>query len=217
MGHMSLETLHGYRDSVRWRLTTSGVEIEGSGVERTFGEPQTVSRAWDLFSAEVNRSADSHKVPCALIIATICIESDKGDPRAVHLRPGYVSDDKTPEKVCVGLMQTLLSTARTTLRKPVDRDWLMHPENSIMTGTALIRQQSEETSLDPPLVAAAYAAGSLRHRPSEHNRWKLRFGPFYSGEYGNRFIRLFNDAVHVLGTAATKPSVGIEALLDGRR
>lgn len=30
---MALTQFHGYRDSVRWRLTPQGVEIEGKGLE----------------------------------------------------------------------------------------------------------------------------------------------------------------------------------------
>ena len=67
----SLREWHGFEDSVRWRLTPEGVEIEGSGVERTGGRPQTVSRVWDRFGTEIDAVARARRIPCELIIATI--------------------------------------------------------------------------------------------------------------------------------------------------
>jgi hypothetical protein len=217
---MSLGTFHAYRDSVRWRLTPEGVEIEGVGGERTPEEPEIVDRAWELFGDDVNRAAEAEGIPSALILAAICTESAGGDPRAVYETPGYVSDERTPDRVCVGLMQTLLSTARHAVGKDVDREWLLQVENSIAAGTAYIREQSRDTQLDPPLVAAAWAAGGLRHDPSEKNRWRLRQGMmkdcFALGGYCDRFVRFFNDAVVLLVDAKKPPSVGIDRLLDGK-
>ena len=44
---MTLGELHSFADSVRWRLVRAGVEIEGSGIERTPGPPRTVTAVWD--------------------------------------------------------------------------------------------------------------------------------------------------------------------------
>jgi hypothetical protein len=218
---MPLGKFHGYRDGVRWRLTSEGIEIEGSGTERTAEQSRIVNHAWELFADDVNRAADAHGIPSALILAGICTESAGGDPRAVYETAGYVSDERTPDRVCVGLMQTLLSTASHVVGKEVDREWLVQPENSIAAGAAYMQAQSEITHLDPPLVAAAWAAGALRHDPSDANRWRLQqglmracFGP---GRYCDRFVHFFNDAVLTLMDAKSAPSVGIEILLNGKR
>ncbi len=206
---------HGYRDSVRWRLVPEGVEIEGSGVERTAGAPLTATRVWESYAAEINRSAGEYGVPCVLIVATICAESG-GKADAIRLEPGYVSDEETPSRVSAGLMQTLVSTAREALQTSVARAWLLVPRNSIRAGTAYIAGQREQTKLDPPLAAAAYNAGSLRHDASPSNRWKLVQYPIGTSTYCDRFVRFFNDAVLVLASHAIRPSVPYDQLLESR-
>ena len=209
---MSLKEWHAFQDGVRWRLTPEGVEIDGTGVERTRGAPATVTRVWEAYAAEINRSARSYQVPCVLIVATICTESG-GDASAVRLEPGYRSDDETPNKVSPGLMQTLISTAREALQMSFDRQFLLVPGNSIAAGTAYIARQAKLTQLDPPLVAAAYNAGRLAYQAGERNRWKLRQYPIGTSAHCDRFVRFFNDAVHVLARHATAPSVALDALL----
>ena len=36
-----------FAGGVRWKLTEEGLEIEGSGIERSKGSPQTVTRIWN--------------------------------------------------------------------------------------------------------------------------------------------------------------------------
>jgi hypothetical protein len=208
----SLREWHGFEDSVRWRLTPEGVEIEGSGVERTGGRPQTVSRVWDRFGAEIDAVARARRVPCELIIATICTESG-GNPDAVRLEPGYRSDEETPHRVSVGLTQTLISTAREAMALSLDREWLRQPRNAIDAGSAYIAKQARSTRLDPPLVAAAYNAGRLAHNTGQRNRWKLRQYPIGTSAHCDRFVKFYNDAVFVLGSQ--NPSVSHAVLLDG--
>src|SRR4051794_37888263 len=73
----------------------------------------------------------------------------------------------------VGLMQTLVTTARQVLGMTnLTADDLLNPATSIRAGTAYIAQQRVSTHFDPPLVAAAYNAGSLRREDASANRWK---------------------------------------------
>jgi hypothetical protein len=95
------------------------------------------------------------------------------------------------------------------------RDWLFEPANAVAAGTGYIAKQARLTSLDPPLVAAAYNAGQLRYQGGSANRWKLRQFPIGTGEHVDRFVRFLNDAVAVLAAAGARPSVSIAALLDG--
>ena len=210
----SLREWHGFQDSVRWRLVPEGVEIEGSGVERTRGRPATVTRIWETFGEEIDGVARARGVPCPLIIATICTESG-GNPDAVRLEPGYRTDEETPHRVSVGLTQTLISTAREAMAMSLDREWLRRPRNAVDAGTAYIARQARVTRLDPPLVAAAYNAGRLAHNPSDRNRWRLRQYPIGTGKHCDRFVAFYNDAVFMLGGHSHRPSVGHEALLDG--
>jgi len=208
-----LTQLHGFRDSVRWSLGPQGVDVEGSGVERTPGAPTTVTRVWEGYSNAINQVAQEYDVPCVLIVATICTES-AGKADAIRLEPGYKSDEETPNKVSPGLMQTLISTARDALQATVDRQWLLEPANSIKAGTAFIAKQRALTNLDPPLVAAAYNAGGLRYDSSAANRWKLVQYPVGTSEHCDRFVKWFNDAVAALSTHATKAAVPYGRLLD---
>src|SRR5437879_6362056 len=141
---MTLTQFHGYQDSVRWRMTALGIEIDGSGIERTKGAPITATRVWDAYAESINAMARAYRLPAALLVATICTESS-GDPDAVRVEPGYASDDATPVKVSVGLMQTLVATARAVMRMRVDRTWLRTPSNSIEAGTRYIFQEARQT------------------------------------------------------------------------
>jgi hypothetical protein len=201
-----------FAGSVQWRLTPQGVEIDGSGVERTKGAPVTATRIWERYGAHVNRIARERRVPCALIVATIATESG-GDPSAVRMEPGWRSDEETPGRVSAGLMQTLISTAREAMQMSFGRDWLLDPGNSIEAGTAYIAAQFRLTGFDPPLVAAAYNAGRIVEQPGAENRWKLRQYPIGTGRHCDRFVRFFNDAVAALASSSVRPSVGLDALL----
>jgi hypothetical protein len=193
----ALEVLHGFRDSVRWQVDPSGVAVENTGVERTSGEPKTVLRVWDRFGSAIETWSARFQVPAELIVATICTESG-GNPRAVREEPGYQSDDATPHRVSPGIMQTLISTARSALEKPsVNREWLLEPGNSIMAGTAYIASRMTRTNLDPPKVACAYNAGGIYPNDGAENRWKMRQYPIGTGHHADRFIRWFNDCCFV--------------------
>jgi hypothetical protein len=203
---------HGFRDSVRWRVTPRGVEVAGR-IERTPGPPNTVTNVWEAYHKAINAAALRYGVPAPLIIATICTESG-GNPKALRLEPRYRSDEASPDQVSPGLMQTLISTARSALGNPnINRAWLLIPRNSIMAGTAYIKRQADTTRLDPPLVACAYNAGSLRHNASQTNRWRMVQYPIGTSAHCDRFIKWFNDACAVLARHPIRPTVGLEALI----
>ena len=146
-------------------------------------------------------------------MATIATESS-GNPEAIRKEPEYQSDELTPQKISVGLMQTLISTARDTLRDTtVDRNWLLQPSNSIKAGTCYIAQQKSVTVYDPPKVACAYNAGTIYQNTGVNNRWKMRQYPIGTGEHCDRFVKWFNDAVVVLAEHQKKPSIPYEVYL----
>lgn len=196
-----------FTNGVRWRLTEDGVEIEGSGIERTSGEPATVTKIWSNFSDEINQWSQKFNVPAVIIIATIATESS-GKADAIRKEPGYVSDSVTPSRISVGLMQTLISTARATLHDTtLDRDDLKNPSISIKAGTSFIADRRSKTLLDPPKVACAYNAGSLIENANSGNRWRMRQFPLGTSAHGDRFIKFFNDAVFILKTPPTPVSI----------
>jgi soluble lytic murein transglycosylase-like protein len=174
-----------------------------------------VRRIWEAFHVFIEEWAVKFGVPVELIIATIGTES-RGDPAAIREEPGYVSDEKTPNQVSPGLMQTLISTARTVLGdNTINRRWLQEPGNSIRAGTAYIAQQWNVTNFDPPKVACAYNAGSIRYNPSESNRWKMRQYPLNSSEHADRFVKWFNECFLMFKADSLKPEVSFYRLLRG--
>lgn len=197
---------HAFEGGVRWRLTRSGIEVDGAGIERTPGEPRTVRRVWEENRTAIERWSRHYKVPPELIVATICTETG-GDPRRVREEPGYVSDQQTPHRVSPGIMQTLISTARSALGDPaIDRDWLLVPENSIRAGTSYISRQGRRTGLDPPKVACAYNAGGLYLQKGSANRWKMRQYPIGTSHHADRFVQWINDFFAVVNQGQVTPS-----------
>lgn len=188
----SLLEPHNMFGGVSWQLCRDGVVV-GGRLDRSPGRLVTVPRVWRDFGPKICAAALRHGVPLELIVATICTETS-GRADAVRIEPGWVSDTKTPQKISVGLMQTLISTARQALDKPaLNRHALLDPGTSIDAGTAYINQQRNQTNLDPPLVACAYNAGRLAANAGASNRWKMRQFPIDTGAHADRFVQWFND------------------------
>jgi hypothetical protein len=205
---INLNEWQSFKDSVRWRLTPKGIEVEGDGVPRTRGEPATVKRIFETFKEPIEEMATKYGVPIEIIVATIATESG-GNPKAVRQEPGYKSDTSTPNKVSPGLMQTLISTAEGVLKRDLTRDDLLNPRTSIMAGTAYMAQQAKDTNLDPIKAGAAYNAGAMYYQDGAKNRWKLRQYPIGTSAHCDRIVEFFNDTIAYLGMvgyAGTAPS-----------
>lgn len=189
-----------YPESVDWHLTATGISIEGADPIGSAGKPATVRDIWSKYGELCTRSAKQYGVPIELIVATIATESSgKPDGR----RPEPKLNDES-----VGLMQTLVGTARDALgRQSIKGDDLLDPGLSIDAGTAYIAKQRGNTHFDAPLVAAAYNAGSLRKDAAEANRWRLLCYPTGTGNHIDKFVTWFADAMRVSGEEnwATSP------------
>ncbi len=207
-----LKKQHGFHDSILWHLDKNGLFVDGK-LETTKGDPRTVRRVWDSFSAPLDEWSKKFGVPVELIIATICTESG-GDPAAVREEPGFVSDERTSNKVSPGLMQTLISTAQATLGDgSINRQWLLEPANSIRAGTSYIASQWKATGFDPPKVACAYNAGGVYYNRGEENRWKMRQFPINTGYHADRFVKWFNDCFRCFANDGVKPEVSFFTLV----
>jgi hypothetical protein len=201
-----------FPDSVSWALSLRGISIEEAPAQGTPGKPTTVRTIWQRYGALCAAAAKQYGVPVELIVATIATESS-GDPNARRPEP-RINDES------VGLMQTLVATARNaTGRKILRSDDLFDPRTSIEAGTAYIAQQRGSTWFDPPLVAAAYNAGSLRRDEADANRWKLVCHPRRTGKHIDKFVAWFSDCM-VVATEdgwATDPAVPSFASAMGGR
>ncbi len=188
-----LKKYHRFRDGIEWRLQKEGVYLRRESLARTPGEPVTVTRVWHDYGDSISHCGNEYHVPCELILATICTES-MGKLPATRTEPGYISDQETPHRVSIGLMQTLISTARDTLQNDdIDRSWLEDPDNSIKAGTAYIAQQFDHTDFDPPKVACAYNAGGIYYNSGSENKWKMRQYPLGTSRHADRFVEWYND------------------------
>ncbi len=190
-----------FPDSIEWRVTSSGIEIhtaDGMHIPTSKGEPLTMRTLWKNYGPAIIKWSKAYLVPAELIIACIATEAGN-DPYAIRFEPGYKSDMSTPDKVSPGLMQTLISTAKSTLRtrgvgpNGITREWLFIPENSIQAGTSFIEQSRKVTNFDPVLVAACYNAGGVYHNDGPQNKYKLRCYPIGTDDHVDRFVMWCND------------------------
>lgn len=203
-----------FQGGVLWCLKPDGISIDGQPPAGTPGPPATVKRVWTEFGPAIRQAAEEFGVPVELIVATICTESS-GNPEALRLEPGYVSDQATPNKVSPGLMQTLISTAREALNDPsIDRAWLLQPANSIRAGTAYICQQRPKTDYDPPVVACAYNAGGVYEQAGAGNPWRMRQYPIGTGEHADRFANWFNDCFRYFAASGNAPALSFYRALN---
>lgn len=211
-----LKQPHAFQDSVQWCLKPDGISVNNNKPETTGGEPQTVRRVWQCYQSPIEEWSAKFGVPVELIIATICTES-ANDLKAERQEPGYISDEKTPDKVSIGLMQTLISNARDTLGDwSVNRTWLLEPGNSIRAGAAYIASQWKVTHFDPPKTACAYNAGSVYYNASTENRWRMRQYPINTSTHADRFIKWFNDCFVMFEMDKISPATSFYRLLRGK-
>ena len=205
-----LEPRRYYADGVTWRLTPEGAEVMGEGpVSFSSAERTQAANVLTRFRQELVAALTARAVPVELVVATICAESG-GQPVAPRMEPGCdrAEPENTPSRVSEGLMQTLLSTARQALRQPGLRlVELQRPEVSILAGATYMMQQAHQTRHDPPLVAAAYNAGSLRYNGGRDNRWRLAQYPLGTSKHVDRFLRAFNAAMQIVPSADLPASV----------
>ncbi len=212
----TLTAPHGFRDGIRWELTQKGVLCEGETRPKgSGGKPATVTRIWQTFEADIRTAASRYEVPVELILATIATES-RGNPAAERSEPGFVSYEETPHRVSIGLMQTLISTAREALGdSALGPENLRDPATAILAGTAYIASQKRVTKFDPPKVACAYNAGGLYHQQGVNNRWKMRQFPIGTGAHADRFVAWFNDCFMVFGDPDDLPEPSFVHALRG--
>lgn len=183
----------------RWRLTRQGIEIEGEAERRRSFLPRIAAACWAAHRAPLEAAARRFAVPVELLLATACTES-AGRADAIREEPGFTSDAATPNRVSPGLMQTLISTAREALSDPrLDRAKLLDPAISALAAAAFIRRQAQaSTGFDPPLVAIAYNAGSLRPSRDATNPWGLAQTRRGTGHWhADAFCAFLNDGVTI--------------------
>lgn len=214
-----LNEWHNYANgSIYWRVTAKGVEIKGKGLITSEKYTQQAAKIWEQYQPLILAASQKHGVPVPAIIATISTESS-GNPEAYRYEPEYYNryikdgpDWKNnpyysfPKRISAsyGLMQILYTTAnRVGFRgKPED---LYDPASNIDAGTTYIASQRNDHFWDPPKIACAYNAGSVRATPE--NAW----GMFHHPGHLDRWIPSYNGAIKVIGAEnVLEPSEPVE-------
>lgn len=197
-----------FQDSVPWILTSQGVAVNGQSPLGSPGIPSTVLDIWEKYGQVIDAAGRDTGVPIELIVATVAVESG-GNPDAVRREPAWVSDDQTPDQISVGLMQTLISTARRSLQDPtVNADRLKDAKTSITAGTTYIASQFSQTGFDPPKVGCAYNAGGLYYNSSPGNPWRMRQFPLGTGIYATHMVAFFNDCFSLIRGGKIRTGAG---------
>ena len=197
---VALATPHRFvMDGSAWSVGPEGVMVAGGAHPLLPDERERamVARVFADYAQDLTTVLTKVAVPVELVVACICTESG-GRPDAKRMEPGCDRADpaRTPTRVSWGLMQTLLSTAREAVRHLELRlEELLQPGVSIRAGATYMWNQARLTGFDPPLVAAAYNAGSLYRNDGAANHWKLRQYPIGTAEHVDRFCRFFNAAM----------------------
>jgi hypothetical protein len=160
-------------------------------------------RYWTKYRDHYQSAAKEFGVPVQLLMAcslTESVERTGVNPETCERQePGYISDEKTPNRVSYGLCQLLISTAREVMKdNTIGRDWLNSPLNSLRACAAYMAKQSRVTAYDPVYAACAYNAGGLYQNNGEKNRWKLRQFPLGTANHADRFVEYYNAAVKIL-------------------
>jgi len=182
-----LAEFHGYKAGLRWRLTAAGIELEDAKIEGHAVNADVIRTVWSSYGTIIEKWSAHYDVPIEVILTAVCVES-KGNSRAKGGKN-------------IGLMQILVPTAQAVLNDPsITEESLYDPDTNIEAGTAYIARQKDSTLFDPPKVAAAYNAGSLR---SADNRWGMKqYGPHL-----DKTVVWFNAALAFMSSESDVPEI----------
>ncbi len=206
---------HHYGDGkIWWRLTQKGVEIKGKGVVKDEKSTKRAADIWRKYEPMITAASEKYGVPIPAIIATISTESS-GNPKSFRYEPlfykRYIKDQsewkdspyyKYPRRIAssYGLVQIMYTTAHKVgfRGKPED---LYDPASNINAGAAYIASQYQikQHKWDPPKIACAYNAGSVR--ATKANEWGMHHHPGHL----ERWIPAYNGAIEATGAAGAIP------------
>lgn len=202
------QAAHRFGGSVAWKLGPEGVELCRGALAsdaKTRYRIKMIAPVWQRYGAAIAAAAKRHGVPAELILTAI-VEESGGRASAIVRYPGYVSDAATPHRISVGAGQMLLSTARRLAPgQPIDRAWLLKPENAVDLVARYFVRVYRQTGFDPPLAAAAYNAGGVHVRAG--NRWNVA-----NPRYVESFVAVFNASVAHLAAQPDRPRESFAAL-----
>lgn len=194
-----------YRRGRGWRYECDGtISIERmSGTPRTKGEPTTMRRLETDYGEHIAEASERFGISTATIASVIILESVpiKG---SFSRNPNSYRWEERIQEPSVGLMQTLVSTARAMdkyykLGLAPNGKTLKDPRTSILLGTAYLARQAERyETTDGVLLQAAFNAGGVYYSKFSKgpdgkpvpNEWHMRT---HAADRTERFIKWHND------------------------
>ena len=167
---------HSIFGGISWRVFRQRVRLH-SGIP--MGSVSAVNQCMRRFGPSIRRWADHFHLSRASIIATALTESNCTNPAGSS--DGLSSG---PMQVTASTCSAITGLSRTTCRVRMHT----HPDFSFKVGATYINSsfQRKQHHRDPPKIAAAYNAGSLRR--SSANRWHM----LTTGNHIDRFVRHYN-------------------------
>ncbi len=179
---------HGLFGGIPWAVQDGEVLLVG---ERLVGSTRAVAACMARFGRSVVAWADRESVSRASVYATAAAESNCTNP------PGSTDGRSSgPMQVTGTTCQDVTGLAPEACKLRMHLD----PDFSFEVGTRYIASAYQRTQHDhdPPKIAAAYNAGSLR--PTVANRWHM----ITAGNHLDRFVAAYNAyrAWERLGTPA---------------
>lgn len=174
---------HDIFHGIDWRVFRQRVRLR-DGIPH--GDADAVAACMRRFGPSIRRWADHYRVSRASVVATALTESNCTNPAGSSdgLSSGPM---QVTGSTCAAL--TGLSPTRCRIRMHEEPDFSFKVGAKYM-GSAFQRDQHHR---DPPKIAAAYNAGSLRATTA--NRWHM----VSTGNHIDRFVRHYN-AYHVWET-----------------
>jgi hypothetical protein len=167
---------HSIFGGIQWRVTNQRVRLR-SGTPA--GSVSAVRACMNRYGGSIRKWADYYKLSRASVVATALTESSCTNPAGSS--DGLSSG---PMQVTASTCSALTGLSRTTCRVRMHT----HPDFSFKVGAKYMGSsyQRSQHHRDPPKIAAAYNAGSLRK--SYANRWHL----VSTGNHIDRFVRHYN-------------------------
>jgi hypothetical protein len=167
---------HSMYGGIQWRVVNQRVRLR-SGTP--VGSVSSVAACMRRYGSSIRKWADYYKISRASVVATALTESNCTNPAGSS--DGLSSG---PMQVTASTCSAIMGLSRTTCRRRMHTQ----PDFSFKVGTKYMGSsyQRNQHHRDPPKIAAAYNAGSLRK--SYANRWHL----VSTGNHIDRFVRWYN-------------------------
>ncbi|NVB84779.1 MAG: transglycosylase SLT domain-containing protein [Kofleriaceae bacterium] len=167
---------HRIFGGISWRVVNQRVRLH-TGTPS--GSVASVRTCMNRYGASIRKWADHYKLSRASVAATALTESSCTNPAGSS--DGLSSG---PMQVTASTCAALMGLSRSTCRARMHS----RPDFSFQVGAKYMGSsyQRNQHHRDPPKIAAAYNAGSLRSTSS--NRWHM----VSTGNHIDRFVRWYN-------------------------